>query len=158
MSDEDLAESLRKDSPYGRCVWHCDNDVVDHQTVIIEFADGSTATHVMTGGVSRPCRSIHIVGTKGEIQGDMEEGCYVIRHPDARKGHIYSEQRIELGVSKDMHGGGDLLLVADFVKVLKGAAPSISSTSLEKSIYGHLIGFAADQSRLEQRTVELQRI
>jgi predicted dehydrogenase len=157
MSDEDLAESLRNDSPYGRCVWHCDNDVVDHQTVIIEFEDGSTGTHVMTGGVSKPGRTIHIVGKKGEIQGEMEEGTYVIRHPDARQGHVYSEKRVELNVSHDMHGGGDLRLVADFVKVLNGSSPSISSTSLEKSLHGHLIGFAADQSRLEQRTVELVR-
>ncbi|MBA2938719.1 Gfo/Idh/MocA family oxidoreductase [Paenibacillus sp. CGMCC 1.16610] len=158
MSDEELAESLRKDSPYGRCVWRCDNDVVDHQTVIVEFEDGSTGTHVMTGGTSKPGRSIHIVGTKGEIQGDMEAGSYVIRHPDARKGHIYSEQQIKVGVSEDMHGGGDLLLVDDFVKVLKGDVPSISSTSLEKSLYGHFIGFAADQSRLEQRTVAIKRV
>lgn len=157
-SDEELAESLRTDSPYGRCVWKCDNDVVDHQTVIIEFEDGSTGTHVMTGGVAKPGRSIHIIGTKGEIQGEMEEGVYVIRHPDARRGHRYSEQRIELGVSKDMHGGGDLRLVEDFVKVLRGAAPSISSTALEKSIDGHLIGYAADRSRLENRMVELIRV
>ncbi|GBG08406.1 oxidoreductase [Paenibacillus agaridevorans] len=158
LSDEELAESLRTDSPYGRCVWHCDNDVVDHQTVIVEFADGSTGTHVMTGGTSRRGRTIHIVGTKGEIQGEMEEGAYFVWHPDARKGHIYSEQRIDVGVQEDMHGGGDLRLVADFVKVLKGAAPSISSTSLEKSLHGHLIGFAADQSRLEQKTVEVKRV
>ncbi|MDF2723346.1 MAG: gfo/Idh/MocA family oxidoreductase [Paenibacillus sp.] len=157
-SDEELAESLRTDSPYGRCVWRCDNDVVDHQTVIIEFADGSTGTHVMTGGVSKPGRSIHIIGTKGEIQGDMEEGAYTIRHPDARKGHIYAERRIELGVTKDMHGGGDLRLVEDFVKGLLGAEPSISSTALDKSINGHLIGFAADQSRLEQKIVELKPV
>lgn len=157
-SDDELAESLRTDSPYGRCVWRCDNDVVDHQTVIVEFEDGSTATHVMTGGVSKRGRTIHIMGTKGEIQGELEEGHYVIRRPDARKGHRYSEQRIELGVSKDMHGGGDLRLVEDFVKVMRGAAPSISSTSLEKSIDGHRIGFAADQSRLEQRIVELKRV
>jgi hypothetical protein len=88
----------------------------------------------------------------------MDEGTYFIRHPDARKGHEYSEQKIELGVSGDMHGGGDLRLVADFVKVLKGAPPSISSTSLEKSLDGHLIGFAADQSRIESRIVELKRV
>ncbi|WP_051620795.1 Gfo/Idh/MocA family protein [Paenibacillus sp. UNC451MF] len=156
VSDEELAESLRTDSPYGRCVWHCDNDVVDHQTVIVEFSDGSTATHVMTGGVSKRGRSIHIIGTKGEIQGEMEEGAYVIRHPDARKGHRYSEHRVEIGVSNDMHGGGDLRLVEDFIKVLSGAETSISSTSLEKSLDGHLIGFAADQSRIENRVIELK--
>ncbi|MFD2114654.1 Gfo/Idh/MocA family protein [Paenibacillus yanchengensis] len=158
MSDEELAESLRTDSPYGRCVWRSGNDVVDHQTVIIEFEDGSTGTHVMTGGTSKRGRSIHIIGTKGEIQGEMEQGSYFIRHPDARKGHLYSEEQIDVGVSKDMHGGGDLRLVADFIKVMKGAPPSISSTSLEKSLHGHLIGFAADQSRLEQKMVEIKPV
>jgi hypothetical protein len=57
-----------------------------------------------------------------------------------------------------MHGGGDLRLVEDFVKGLLGAEPSISSTALDKSINGHLIGFAADQSRLEQKIVELKPV
>lgn len=47
------------------------------------------------------------------------------------------------------------LLVADFVRVLRGEEPFISSTSLEKSIYGHQIGFAGEQSRLEGRTVPI---
>jgi hypothetical protein len=52
---EQKLESLRTDNPFGRCVWHCDNDVVDHQSVIVEFEDGSVATHDMVGGVSKPC-------------------------------------------------------------------------------------------------------
>lgn len=146
-------ESLRSDNPYGRCVWHCDNDVVDHQSVIVEFDNGSTATHNMVGATSRPCRTIHIIGTKGEITGILEDGSFVIRHPDPRKGHEYSEKKVEVHVTDDSHGGGDLLLVADFVSVLRGEEPSISSTSLEKSIYGHQIGFAAERSRLEGRTM-----
>lgn len=47
------------------------------------------------------------------------------------------------------------MLVADFVSVLRGQEPSISSTSLEKSLYGHQIGFAGDQSRLEGRTIQI---
>ena len=149
-------ESLRTDNPYGRCVWRCDNDVVDHQAVIVEFAGGATASHSMVGASSKASRTIHIIGTKGEINGVMEEGCFVVRHPDARKGHKYSEEKVELEVTGDMHGGGDLLLVEDFVSVLKGEAPSISTTSLDVSINGHLIGFAADRARLEKRMVELQ--
>ncbi|NHN29790.1 Gfo/Idh/MocA family protein [Paenibacillus agricola] len=154
-TDEEKISLLRTSSPYGRCVWHCDNDVVDHQSVIIEFEDGCTATHNMIGATSRPCRTLHIIGTKGEIQGVLEDGYFVIRHPDARVGHEYSEKRISVHVTNDSHGGGDWLLVEDFVSMMRGEAPSISSTSLEKSIRGHQIGFAADISRLEGRIVNI---
>lgn len=152
---EQKIESLRTDNPYGRCVWRCDNDVVDHQSLAIEFADGSTATHNMIGATSRPCRSIHLVGASGEIQGIMEEGWFVIRHPDPRKGHEYSEERVDCSVSGDGHGGGDLRLVEDFVRVVRGEKHSISTTDLEDSIYGHLLGFSADVSRLERRCVDI---
>ncbi|KIL40764.1 oxidoreductase [Gordoniibacillus kamchatkensis] len=155
LSHDQKLESLRTDNPYGRCVWHCDNDVVDHQSVIVEFEDGSTATHNMVGATSRACRTIHIVGTKGEVTGVLEDGSFTVRHPDPRKGHEYSERRVSVNVTDDSHGGGDLLLVEDFVRVLQGNEPSISCTSLEKSIYGHQIGFAAERSRLETRTVEI---
>ncbi|WP_246066946.1 Gfo/Idh/MocA family protein [Paenibacillus koleovorans] len=157
-TEEEKMESLLKSNPYGQCVWHCDNDVVDHQSVLIEFEDGSTATHVMTGGTSRPCRRIHIHGTKGEIEGVTEEGSFIVRHPDPRHGHEYSEEKVVLNVSNDMHGGGDLRLVADFVRVLRGEAPSLSTTSLEDSIYGHLIGFNADVALHEKRVVELPQL
>lgn len=157
-STEDKLDSLRTDNPFGRCVWHCDNEVVDHQTVLVEFEDGCTAAHSMVGGTSKPCRTIHLIGTTGEIYGVMEDGYYVVRHPDARAGHEYVEKRVDLDVSSDMHGGGDLRLVADFVSVMRGVAPSISTTSLEDSIYGHLIGFRADQSRLEERVLRIERL
>lgn len=155
---EERIESLLTDNPYGRCVWKCDNDVVDHQTVAVEFEDGSTASHNMTGGTSKPCRSIHLIGTKGELQGVMEDGFFVVRYPDPRAGHEYTEERVDLNVSSDMHGGGDLRLVQDFIRVIQGQPPSISSTALEESIYGHLIGFAADRSMESGSTVELETL
>lgn len=156
QTEENRLRSLREDNPHGRCVWHCDNDVVDHQAVAIEFADGSTGSHNMIGGTSRPCRSMHIIGTKGEIQGVNEEGAFVVRHPDVRKGHEYSETRVEVNVSGDGHGGGDMRLVEDFVRTLQGEPRSISSTNLDDSIYGHLLGFAADKARIEHGCVEIE--
>lgn len=154
-TEDEKLDILRTSSPYGRCVWHCDNDVVDRQSVIVEFENGSTATHSMIGGTSKPCRTLFIVGTKGEIQGTLEDGSFVVRHPDARAGHEYTEELVTVKVTNDSHGGGDLLLVNDFVRVLRGEKPSLSSTSLEKSVYGHLIGFSAECSRLENRIVEI---
>ena len=158
---EDKIESLKSTNPYGRCAWKCDNDVVDHQSVLIEFEDGASATLNMIGGVSRPCRWIHLIGTTGEIQGCFEDSCFVIRHIDPRPGHEYSEQLVDLNVQGDMtgafggHGGGDLRVVTDFMDVLKGKTPSLSATGLEDSVCGHLMGFCADRAREEQRTVDI---
>ena len=160
-TEQQRIESLKTDNPYGRCVWKCDNDVVDHQSVIIEFEDGATATLNMIGGSSKPSRSIHLVGTEGEIQGSLEDGRFFVRHIDPRPGHEYAEEVVELDVSGDVsggyggHGGGDLRLVEDFLNVMNGRPNSISSTAIEDSISGHLIGFCADRAMEEGRTVEI---
>jgi predicted dehydrogenase len=152
---------LTHDNPYGRCVWRCDNDVVDHQSVAIEFADGATATLNMVGGAAKPSRSIHLVGTTGEIQGNLEDSRFVIRHIDPRAGHEYREEVVDLTIGGDMtgafggHGGGDLRLMADFVRLINGEAPSIATTTLADSVNGHLIGFRADVAMAEGRVVAI---
>jgi predicted dehydrogenase len=162
---EDKIHSLEIDNPYGRCAWKCDMEVVDHQSVLIEFEDGSTATHNMIGGASRPSRSIHLIGTHGEIQGLFEDERFVVRHIDPRPGHEYTEEWIDVDVARsghDMHGafgghgGGDLRLVADFVRVVRGEPASLSTTDIRDSVAGHLIGFCADRAMQEHRVVELE--
>lgn len=157
---EDKLESL-KTSPYGRCVWKTDMNVVDHQSVLLEFEDGCTATLNMIGGAAKPSRSIHLVGTRGEIQGCLEDSAFVVRAIDPRPGHEYSEDTVDLNVTGDMtgarggHGGGDGRLVSDFLDYLEGKEPSLSTTSIEDSVAGHLIGFCANRSLEERRTVEV---
>lgn len=158
---DDKIESLKGDNPYGRCVWKCDAEVVDHQSVLIAFEDGSTATLNMVGGSAKPSRSLHLVGTLGEIQGYMEEGRFVVRHIDPRPGREYSETVVDVFQTGDTtgasggHGGGDLRLMADFLSLLRGEEPSISATLLEDSIRGHLIGFAADRAMAQGQAVTI---
>lgn len=158
---EQKIHSLETDNPYGRCVWKCDMEVVDHQSLVIEFADETTATHDMIGGTSRPSRAMHLIGTRGEIQGVFEDGRFVIRHIDTRPGHEYTEKVVDLSAGGDMHGAfgghgdGDMRLVADFVRVIRGEPASISTTQIEDSVAGHLIGFSADLAMAEHRVVNL---
>lgn len=153
---EDKERSLREDSPFGRCVYRTEGDVVDHQSVIIEFENGATASHDMITGTAQPGRHVHIWGTEGEIQGFMEDGSFVVRHPDPREGHEYCEEIVELDVSMDMHGGGDMRLVEDFVNAVRGEERSISSTDVLDSVYGHLIAYAADEAMMERKVVEIE--
>jgi len=152
------AEHKRKfleSSDYSRCVWKCDNDVVDRQSVIVEFEDGSVATHDMVTNSARATRRLQITGTKGEIEGDMISGRIVIRKPAATQGEEWTEEVYSTLEGGDMHGGGDLRLVADFVKVVRGEAPSLSTTELSDSINSHLIAFAADEAMLNSKVIEL---
>ncbi len=156
LDREQRLEYLRKDSPFGRCVWHCDNDVVDHQSVIVEFASGATATHDMFCAVARPTRTIHVVGSRGEIEGDLEAGRIVLRKPAPQGPDLgYTEEQIELSVKGDAHGGGDELLVGDFVSHLRGEPTSRGKTRIEDSLAGHLIAFKADEAMTGGRVVKV---
>lgn len=153
-TDEQKLESLRTDNPLGRCAWKCDINIVDHQSVMIQFEDGSIAAHNLVGGTAKGGRKIHILGSRGEIEGSLEEGVFMLRHPDPGCDHGYKEEKVELDIKMDGHGGGDLRLVEDFIKVVRGGSPSISTTDLNDSIYGHLIGFLADRSMDEGKIIK----
>ena len=71
-------------------------DVVDHQSVVIEFVDGCTATLNMIGGSAKPSRSIHLIGTHGEIQGNLEDSTFAMRHIDPRPGCKYAEETVDV--------------------------------------------------------------
>ena len=70
-----ILENLKK-GPYGRCVYRCDNDVVDHQVVELEFAGGVTATLSMEGHTSYGGRQVRVMGSEGDLVGD-ESGLFI---------------------------------------------------------------------------------
>ena len=146
---EDKINLLKGDSPYGKCIYKSGNNVVDHQSVMVNFASGATGTHNMIGGAARPLRRIEIVGTKGEIWGEFEHNdIHVLRiNPDP--GKEFDEEVIDLSAFCEGggHGGGDLGLAEDFVNYVRGEEPSVSCTSIFDSVAGHKTVFLADISR-----------
>lgn len=150
---EDKIHSLKTDNPHGLCAWSCGHAVVDHQSVLLQFADSATATLNMVGGTAKPERNIHIIGTLGEIKGTFDDSLYTIRKIDHRAKSGWSEETVDLAIGGDKsgmtgsHGGGDLRLVEDFVHVLQGREPSVSCTSIDDSVNGHLAVFLADRAR-----------
>jgi predicted dehydrogenase len=160
---EEKILALKTTSPHGRCVWRSDNDVVDRQTVMIEFADGVTVTHDMFCTNSRDGRTAHIIGTKGEIEADGHSGIIKIRKPAHREGmktvNRFDEESIDVAAQLASetygHGGGDDGLAGDFVALLRGKQGSSGLTRIQDSVEGHRLTFAAEVARKEHRVVEL---
>lgn len=144
---EQRIEVLRR-SDYGRCVYKCDNDVVDHQSVLINFSNGATGTHNMIGGAAAPLRVLKVTGTKGEIYGEFESNVIKFTRIDPDNENMYIEERLDIkDFDLDGHGGGDDNLTADFIKFVAGEKVSVSCTSIYDSVDGHNIIFLADESR-----------
>ena len=147
----DMSEAGRRkaleEGPYGRCVYRCDNDVVDRQVVNMEFEGGAVATFTMTGLSADFSRQLKIFGTEGQIQADMGTKEIVLHRFGAEK------ELIPMEAADSGHGGGDYGILRDFLEVLRTGG--VSRTSAEVSLQSHLICFAAERSRKEHLVIEL---
>lgn len=149
LAENPTEEKIRhaiETGPYGRCVFHCDNDVVDHQIVNMQMEGGASLSLTMSAFTSIGGRTIKVMGTLGDLWGDMHEN-------KIRIGVFGKEpQVIDLGKEeKDFagHGGGDRLLMEQFVDLMQGKEPDGTITTFETSVESHLVALAAEKSRLE---------
>lgn len=153
VTRENIYKALRE-GPYGRCVYHCDNDVVDHQVVNIEFEDGATASFTMVAFSQDMKRETNIFGTLGEIRGDMEKNKIYVT--------TFGQPTEEIDVSKytsdfSGHGGGDNKMMHELLSLIAGEIEeSPTLTSVKVSIQSHLMSLAAERSRLENgKSIEI---
>ena len=114
----------------------------------------------MIGGSSKEDRTIHIIGTTGEIEGAWWFQIHCKKNwPKTRAWiqwrSLYTRCDGDASGVNGTHGGGDLRLVADFVELLSGETPSISTTSIEDSIMGHYLVFKADEARENHQVVKI---
>ena len=148
MSAEGRRKAL-EEGPYGRCVYRCDNDVVDRQVVNLEFDGGAVATFTMTGLSADFCRQLKIFGTKGQIEANMGTKEIVLHCFGGEKETIF----VDVGMEGSGHGGGDFGIMRDFIRVLRDGGESRTGAAV--SLQSHLICFAAEKSRTEHIVVEL---
>jgi predicted dehydrogenase len=135
---------------YGRCVYRCDNDQPDHQTVIVEFEDGKSADFTVHGLATREERTIRISGSEGELRGALHAGEIEL----TRHGSLDVE-RFELSGSMVGHYGGDEGLVRHFVEVARRDAADEVRASGRSALTSHLLGFAAEEARVDGEVVEM---
>ena len=143
ISEEKLLTAL-KEGPYGRCVYRCDNDVVDHQVTTMTFENGVKANLTMTAFTAVGGRRYTFHGTLGDLVLDEAANTLTL--------HRYGKEP-EVSTLSDLnekgygHGGGDGKLIDQLYDILSGTAST--ATSFEASVESHLMGIYAEESRVK---------
>lgn len=140
--DETILKALLE-GPYGKCVYRTDNDVVDHQIVNMEFEDDITVAFSMEALTHYGGRRTRIFGTRGDLIGD--ESQMVITDFLTGKQETWKPGKAKEGSG---HGGGDHGLVHDFIQAVSQQDPALLTSTIEASMESHLMGFKAEESRL----------
>lgn len=150
-SDAEVEEAMRT-TQYGKCVFKCDNDVVDHQTVNMLFEGDVTATFTMNA-FNQGGRFIHIMGTKGELHAALGRDV-PIKFFDFK---TRKEQDILLkktAADEGSHSGGDRGIIIAFYDYILGIYTGKSIPTIRQSANNHLMAFAAEQSRKNNTVVD----
>ena len=151
VTEENITEALRT-GPYGCCVYACDNDVVDHQVVNMQFEGGATASLTMTAFTEAAARKIRIFGTKGELDCDSTN----IKHFDFLTDQWKTIETDPVDPSiLGGHGGGDYGLMKAFVNAVAQNDPTLVLSGPSETLASHRMVFAAETARNENRVVQL---
>ncbi len=144
LTEPALIKALRE-GPYGRCVFACDNNVVDHQLSDFVFKNGVKASLLMTAFTANGGRNIRFCCTLGGLVLDEESGYIAVKPFGA------SQRAIDIkslgGDANGGHGGGDYGIIEALYAALNGNNAA-GVTTLEQSIESHLMALRAEQSRL----------
>ena len=151
----DFEEWLRT-SPWGRCVYHCDNTAVDRQTVMLGFDGGVSATFTMTAFDHG--RGLVLRGTKGRLVGG--DTARSLSGHDITVDDFATGNRTHYDVNMasggyEGHGGGDAGLMNALYGEMTKENPADLLTSIHQSTASHVLGFAAEEARLTGSVVDL---
>lgn len=139
-SVEQIRQSLG-DTPYGRCVYQAGNNVVDHQSTILSFAGGVTATFNLSAFTAKVNRSLKVMCEYGEIRAAEKPYCI-----ETTSFFDDSTEQEQLDIAEGGHGGGDKAFMQHFMQSYLRQIPF--STTLENSIESHVMSLLAERSRL----------
>ena len=154
QTEEGLREAIRT-GPYGRCVYHCDNNVCDSQVSILRFRNGITATFNLSGFTNRMMRTIKIMGEDGEIRASEDANEIEI----TRFGSTWNEEPMKEIIRPEQsisgHNGGDSGIVDDFLAMMEGRLNE-SATDIHESVESHMMACAAEEARITGTVVRIE--
>lgn len=151
-TDADVERALRE-TQYGKCVYRCNNNVVDHQIVNMEFEGGTTVNFTMSA-FNKGGRRIYVMGTKGTIEGNMSDNFLTIYDFATRSAKqvpftdVLTDEHITGG-----HGGGDSGVIRELLHICETEPMPVGDCF--HSVESHIVTFAAEHSRLTGTVVDV---
>lgn len=144
-----------KTTNYGRCVYRMNNDQPDHYISNIKFADNITASFSMESLTADHGRRTRVMGSMGELIGDMKQ--LVVRDFRTDKEVKLTPKAEDVEAYKDSgHGGGDWLLVRDFVQAVSQQNAKLLTSTIDESIESHIMAFMAEESRKTSKVMKVK--
>ncbi|QKW24011.1 Gfo/Idh/MocA family oxidoreductase [Kitasatospora sp. NA04385] len=151
LTEQAVTDALT-DGPYGRCVYHSDNDVPDHQVVNLEFDGGVTASFTLTAFTPLENRHTKIFGTRGQLTGD---GRHIEVYDFRTETRTVHDTSVDGSSAAEGHAGGDRALLNAFLDALQGGRPELIVSGIDASLASHRVVFAAERARRAGGVVEL---
>jgi predicted dehydrogenase len=148
-SKDHLREVMSKNQ-FGKCVFRSDNNVVDNQSVMIEFEGGINVSFTMAGHNYHERRITKISMTNGEIHYDSTFG-----HIKAYTFEPLIEETFKPSGANGTHGGGDKKIMDSFVDAITSNDKSQILTPVQMSLDSHLMAYAAEESRKTGKVVDI---
>ena len=141
-----------QDGPYGKCVYECDNDVVDNQVVAMEYDGGKTVSFTMTAFTELAYRRTSIFGTRGELYGDGDKIIIYDFMTETRETIIINKHEDS---PLSGHGNGDEGLMNAFIHAISENNPKYILSGLYETMSSHKLVFAAEKARKEGKVITL---
>jgi len=145
---DEMVEKALRTTQYGKCVFKCDNTVVDHQTVNLEFEGGVTATFTMNA-FNKGGRFLHVMGTKGEIRVELTGENKPIRVYQFETGETKEYSATGKDGITGGHAGGDAGILNALYHSVCGDYAGNALSDISTSVASHMIVFAAEKARKE---------
>lgn len=141
--------SILHEGPYGRCIYRCDNNVVDHMINIMEFENGIKATLNLSAFTKESEISINLMFSHGEVMASLlKEEIVIDKFIDNSKEVIDFKDKND---KKEEHK-----IINDFIKMISNKDFVNNKSSVKSAIESHAISFALEYSRISEEIIYVE--
>lgn len=150
-TQENLATILTS-GPYGRCVYRCDNNVVDNMINILHFKNGVNASLNINAYTKHPSIDIKILFTEGSLEANSLKQEIRTTEFVSQIENVIKIEENNINIQEE----SEVNLLKDFVSKLSTKDFTNNRSSLVSSIDSHIIAFAGEYSRVISETIDIQ--